>query len=53
LPIEFDIKISGDNKDLIDNSALKYVFADEISDDGKSINLDGNNIGKLLLMYKL
>jgi len=53
LPIDFDIKISGDNKDLIDNSALKYIFADEISDDGKSINLDGNNIGKLLLMYTL
>ncbi len=51
LPIELDIKILDENKDIINNTALKYLFASEISDDGESIRLDWNNIGKLILLY--
>lgn len=53
LPLSFDIKILGENKDIINNSALKKVFASEISQDWNSIQLDAWNIGKLLLMYSL
>lgn len=51
LPIELDIKILDDNKDLLNNTALKYVFADNISEDWNNIKLDWNNIGKLILLY--
>lgn len=53
LPLSFEIQILDENKDLINNSALKQVFKNEISDDWKSINLDWSNIGKLILMYTL
>lgn len=53
LPINLDIKILDENKDIINNNAIKDIFKNEISADWKSINLDPNNIWKLLLLYVL
>jgi hypothetical protein len=33
LPLSFEIQILNENKDLINNSALKQVFENEISND--------------------
>jgi len=40
IPFELDIKVLEDNNDLLKNAAIKQVFANEISEDGKSINLN-------------
>ena len=53
IPLNFEIKILWENKDLINDTALKKVFAKEISEDWKFINLDWDSVGKLLLMYTL
>lgn len=53
IPLELDIKVLEENNDLLKNAAIKQVFANEISEDGKSINLNWDNIGKLFLLYVL
>jgi hypothetical protein len=53
LPIELDIKILDENRELINTTLLTDIFSNELSDDGKSLLLGWENIGKLLLLFVL
>jgi len=53
IPLEFDIKILDQDNDLLKNTAIRQIFGNEISEDGKSINLNSDNIWKLFMLYVL